>query len=277
MILLGILLIIIGIFSILEIFANVNLWFHVTAFWPVILIIYGIYKIIKNRKVKASSFLIISLGIIFQLDKLELLTPTLSTIIWSTTLVILGIILVVSSIAKKNSPKKQTNYYSSENFSRNNNDEQSNYYNDVNNSNNKKDYTFTNFRKNSVFTQDLTYEDVQSTDVDEGIFEEIGSNLIDLSYTFSKNNIKIRSSSFSGGDISTSFGQTTLDLSNVYPASSIIELYCNVYVGNLELILPYNWSYEIIEKNSTSYPACNSECTLRIFYKNFLGDISINQ
>ncbi|WP_100065611.1 LiaF transmembrane domain-containing protein [Miniphocaeibacter massiliensis] len=285
---LGLMLIIIGLFSIIEVFTNINLWFQFTDFWPLLLIVYGIYKLIKHRKAKVSSFLIIAIGIIFQLDKLGLLTPKLSTIIWASTLIIIGIILIIPDKAKKKfqeMKKNNTTNFNKENNSNKNHHNKENYYDevnddyDVNNKQKKYDFSNMNSTNNSYYntTSEKTAYEPNFNNTQDDIFTEIGSNLIDLSYIFSNNKIKIRSSSFSGGDISTTFGQTILDLRRVYPASKIIEIYCNVYVSNLELLLPYNWNYEIIGKTTDIHTVEDAECTVRIFYKNILGEIIINQ
>ncbi len=304
MAILGFLLVIVGIFSIVEVFTDVNLWFQVTDFWPVLLIIYGLYKIIKRRKVNVSYLIIIVLGVFFQLDKLNLLTPKLSTIIWASTLIVVGIILAIPSSVKNKFKAKQNPNYGQQNYNQQHYSykgqnpydnvkyhyKKTNYKDDVNNSkendkgNNQYNYTKEDFKEKS---NEKAYEDVkysyenvytaEDTRSYEDSFTEIGSNLIDLSYAFQNKKIKIRSSSFSGGDISSTFGEVTLDLRNVYPASRIIELYCNVYVSNLELLIPYNWNYEVIGSSTDFYEVEDAECTLRIFYKNILGELIITK
>ncbi|HHX66801.1 MAG TPA: hypothetical protein GX708_01940 [Gallicola sp.] len=285
----GIILVLIGAFSILSLFTDINMWYSLYDFWPIVLIIYGIYRIIKKQKSTITSYLLIGLGVLFQLDNLHLLTPKLSTLIWAATLILIGVILIFPSKSRKN----KSNYEKNSKYNPSNKYyyEASDYYDDVNKDKNKnysykenkknyenKSYSYSNYSYGNNKGNDTTYDYREyNSQVYEDEFTEIESNLIDLSYTFGKNNIKVLSSSFSGGDISTTFGETTLNLKEVYPASQIIELYCNVYVGNLELILPKDWSYVIIGKTNEEFQVSNEKCTLRIFYKNILGELIINQ
>ncbi|QQK08530.1 LiaF transmembrane domain-containing protein [Miniphocaeibacter halophilus] len=289
----GIILVLIGVFSILGIFTDINMWYGLYDFWPILLIVYGIYRIIKKQKSTVTSYLLIGLGVLFQLDNLHLLTPKLSTLIWAATLILIGVILIFPSKSRKNKNNAGNNYEKNSKYNSSNKYyyETSDYYDDINKNKNKnynskenkknyenKSYSYSNYSYGNNHGNDTTYDYRESnSQVYEDEFTEIESNLIDLSYTFGKNNIKILSPSFSGGDISTTFGETILNLQEVYPASQIIELYCNVYVGNLELIIPEDWSYVIIGKTHEEYKSNNEKCTLRIFYKNILGELIINQ
>lgn len=274
---LGIILVFIGAFSILGLFTNIGFLYSFSDFWPSVLILYGIYRIWKRKKGDLASYIFIILGIIFQLDNLYLLTPRISSFIWATALIIIGIVLIF--------PKKKNYYNNSSKNSSNNNYynrseenkyyyDKSNYYDDVNREDNYK-YSSYNNKNNNHSKSEYAYGNEATYNNDE--YYEINSNLLDLSYKFGSNNIKVQSNSFSGGDITTIFGETKLNLVDVYPASNVIELYCNVYAGNLELVIPYNWSYEIIEKKVELFEINNPECTMRIFYKNILGELIISK
>lgn len=279
---LGIILIFIGAFSILGLFTNIGFLYSFTDFWPSVLILYGIYRILKRKKGEITSYVFIILGIIFQLDNLSLLTPRISSFIWATALIIIGGILIFPK--KKNYNNDSSKNNSNNNYYNSSKENKyyygkSNYYEDVNGK--EDNYNYSSYSKsNNHSKSNYSYGNETTYDIHEDYdnqYTEINSNLLDLSYSFGNNNIKVQSKSFSGGDITTTFGETKLNLVDVYPASQIIELYCNVYVGNLEILIPYNWSYEIIGKNIDLYEINNPECTMRIFYKNILGELIVNK
>lgn len=235
---LGVFLILIGAFALVDLFTDINLWFTITDFWPTALILYGIYRLLKKDSNKIISYIFIIIGTFIQLDYLGLLTPTISKIIWAVSLIIIGLFLFFNNM-KNNKNKKD-----------NNKKDNSNYYNDKNNNSETSDYKYD--------------------------FQDINSNLINISHSFGEYNAKVYSNSFSGGDITGIFSQIAVDLKDTTPASKVIEVYCSSNVSNIELIIPSNWSYEIIKKNKTEKFTKDYNYTLRIYYKSILGELIVS-
>lgn len=267
---LGIILILVGAFALVDLFTNINLWFTITDFWPSILIIYGIYRLLKKESSKITSYILILIGTLVQLDYLDLLTPRLSKTIWALSLIIIGIFLFMNN-RNKNYQYSGTNTHNDNNSNNKYYYNKSSYYDDV-----KSDSTDeeNSEKKNYSSSKESSYEYGDGENYSS--FHNINSNLINISHSFGEYKAKVQSDSFSGGDISGNFSQLTVDLRDTVPASNIIELYCSVNVSNLKLLIPTNWSYEVITKNNEARFKYGEEYTLRIYYKNILGELIIN-
>ena len=105
---LGILLIIFGVFTILNLYLDINLWSTFFNLWPILLIVYGIVRLLKKEKNSILSILISILGVILLLSNFNLLTPNLRTIIWASTAIIIGLVFLFSN--KKKTKSSDSNY-----------------------------------------------------------------------------------------------------------------------------------------------------------------------
>lgn len=100
----GFILIIIGILLILSQMQLIDFNSLLSLYWPSLIILYGIYNCIQNRKISATAVSFITVGLILQIWELNLLPGELRQYIWPTILIVIGISMIFS---QSNSAKKQ--------------------------------------------------------------------------------------------------------------------------------------------------------------------------
>lgn len=112
----GLILIFLGILFALEEFQIIDINYSITAWWPLILIIIGVYNISKQKNFIWNGLFIILLGLLFLANNFDLLPTTFWGSFWPLLLIILGLWLIFSKfsthkIRKLAETEGQLNYF----------------------------------------------------------------------------------------------------------------------------------------------------------------------
>ncbi len=89
----GILLILIGLLIILGNLGviDIGIWQIIGTYWPMILVTAGFYNIITNPAGKIGGFIVLGIGVLFQLNNLDRLDVFADISIWPIILILLGV------------------------------------------------------------------------------------------------------------------------------------------------------------------------------------------
>ena len=110
----GLLIIFLGVSFLLERVLGVNLLNTLADYWPVILILIGLYQLIDQRQSNIGGSILASLGVIFLLITLDVLTWSIFGYIWPILLIVIGFWIILPSkrpkVSREN--KSEVEYFS---------------------------------------------------------------------------------------------------------------------------------------------------------------------
>ena len=96
----GIIALIVGILFLLkEYIPNFNINWNIL--WPSVLILIGVYNMIKEKKVTSFNAVISFIGLWYLLNTINLLPANINNIFWPLILIILGITLIINNSKRR--------------------------------------------------------------------------------------------------------------------------------------------------------------------------------
>lgn len=264
---LGLLLIIFGALAIVNQFVPIMFWDKLYIGWPIIIILYGIYRLFNKRKSKSSSLIIISIGVILQISKMPWFYGSARQLIIGFGVLLIGLFLIMPenrrnrTINKDYEKYEQAKYKAKENF-RNFTDEDvkdggsygynpetgkyeknKSSYEDFHREDNRQQYE--RYNRNHNNRNRKTHEEHTKS----GDFTILNIDMFHHNYLFENDIIVLNSSSFSGGLLDVKFSTITLDLRNIQALEYEINIDCNILFSTLKVMVPENWEIIIKEKN----------------------------
>lgn len=98
----GILILAVGVLALLDSLNIISFWSHADTWWPVTLMAAGLLVFINNTREYLTAIVLIGIGVIFQLNALDLTDVNVWQIVWPVIIISIGLsILVNRSDSKK--------------------------------------------------------------------------------------------------------------------------------------------------------------------------------
>ena len=106
----GILIVLIGVFLLLSQAGIYDFWSLVSDWWPMILIIAGVYSLVVNTAPLIGGLLLIFVGAWFQLGRLDLLPSGWNKFVFPVIIIIIGLYLLLTKKEKRVSTRDSVNH-----------------------------------------------------------------------------------------------------------------------------------------------------------------------
>lgn len=266
----GILLLALGLIIILTQLFNQSFWTFFGLYWPVLVVIYGVYRLFSKKGSRVLSAAIIVSGILFQLQKLGYIQGSAFVILLAMGLVLIGIKIIVDDQQEKEAFRNRQAQAFSKTKVKN---EEDGAENRTRSSQNEED-SFVGEEEN---TDPGHRRQVDSHSKQANFFEN--KDVLNDRFIFTNDTKVYRSDTFSGGQVEASFSDVTLDLKNVWPLDSEIFMDIQINFSSVTLQLPADW--HVIVNNKHFYSAkelkdqVEPETTLIIHSREFMGSLKI--
>ncbi len=108
----GIILIIMGLGFLLDRFNIIAFGSVLSLYWPMILVIIGVIGLLDKKSSKFGNLILITLGLVFQINSLDILDINLFSLMFPVILILIGINVIFSR--KKNFSDKKSDIYTDE-------------------------------------------------------------------------------------------------------------------------------------------------------------------
>lgn len=212
-------------------------------YWPSIIILYGIFRLVVRRKASPTTLCILFAGLLIQFRTLGWLSENIWTILLALLLISLGIKFVIDAFESKQKVRSAHSGGAQAHFS----------YQDTSASSRHDD----SFRSTSFEDRDF----------------------LDDRFLFSSEKRIYRSNAFSGGKVDVDFSSIFLDLRNVWPLEKDMTLDVNVRFGTLTIDVPADWHVIVDGKhcytNQEATVPQPTTCTLIVTSHVFAGTLRI--
>ncbi|MDY3052402.1 MAG: hypothetical protein SOR89_04445 [Ndongobacter sp.] len=213
-------------------------------YWPSIIILYGIFRLVVQRRLSPTTLCILFAGLLFQFRTLGWLSENIWTILLAIVLIFLGMKFVIDAFeAKRHARAAQNGDGTQDHFG----------HKGASASSNRDD----GFRS-------TTFED---------------RDFLDDRFLFSSEKRIYRSRAFSGGRVDVDFSAIFLDLRNVWPMEKEMTLDVSLRFGTLTIDVPADWHVIVDGRHCyTNQEAANAQpttCTLIVTSRVFAGTLRI--
>ena len=202
---LGMILILLGVGFLLDQFNVISFGAIMSTYWPMIIIIIGVTNLFDRDSSKLGNTILIFVGVMFQINALNILTVSMTGLIIPIALIIIGISILFS---RKKESKFQYNL-----------------------SSDNKNGNLKNIDGDSDSLP--PYKNV-STD-----------NVIDAFAFMSGVETHNRSLEFRGGRATSIMGGIDIDLRGAVPFEGVSELELTSIMGGIEVLVPESWRVEV--------------------------------
>ena len=242
----GILLLTLGLLILLSQLVNQNVWALFGLYWPILLVIYGTYRLATKKGSRVVSAVIIGSGALIQLKNLGLIRGSAFLILFAAGLVLLGIKIIVEDHQDKEAFR------------------------------NRQAQAYTKTPPTGEGESDESRQ-AGGHSKRPNFYEE--KDVLNDRFLFVNDTKVYRSDTFSGGQVEASFSDVILDLKNVWPLENEIYMDVQVNFSTLTLQLPTDWHVIVNDKHYYSAKELKDqvepEITLIIRSREFMGSLKI--